>query len=328
MTQARDLSARSGVIVALLRQVPFQPIFGGLVEDQAISYTLNKYFETGSKEWPLLLPMVKSVVRAMDVAQTEGARLFGVKLDKFVVTGASKRGWTTWLTAAADPRVAGAVPMVFDILNMRPQLRLQLVSWGQYSEEISDYSGKGLPKALETREGGKLLEIIDPYTFRDDIKAPKLVVLATNDRYWPTDAERLYFDALPDPKYRLHLANEGHDIKDMTPVEEDRAAMALAAAGVIKLPQVTGSLKARPDGGVTLVLKSDGTPSRVRLWRTTSQTRDFRTARWTPEEGGGMTAEIAVPASGPGVAAGFLEARFDLDGHPFTVTGPVGIVER
>lgn len=39
------------------------------------------------------------------------------KIEKFVVAGASKRGWTTWTTAAVDKRVIGAIPIVMDMAN-------------------------------------------------------------------------------------------------------------------------------------------------------------------------------------------------------------------
>lgn len=37
-------------------------------------------------------------------------------LKNFVVGGASKRGWTTWTTAAVDDRVVAIVPVVIDLL--------------------------------------------------------------------------------------------------------------------------------------------------------------------------------------------------------------------
>lgn len=42
----------------------------------------------------------------------------GIIIDDFVVAGASKRGWTTWLNSIIDEKVRAAVPIVIDILNV------------------------------------------------------------------------------------------------------------------------------------------------------------------------------------------------------------------
>ena len=113
-----DLAERLATPVAVLRQVPFQPIFG-MREDDLIAHTFEQYVKTGEADWPLLLPMVKSVVRAMDATQVYATDSWDLSIEEFTVTGASKRGWTTWLTAAVDPRVTALAPMVIDMLNMR-----------------------------------------------------------------------------------------------------------------------------------------------------------------------------------------------------------------
>ena len=48
---------------------------------------------------------------------------FGDVADEFTVTGASKRGWTTWTIGAVDKRVKAMAPLVLDCLNMRAAFR-------------------------------------------------------------------------------------------------------------------------------------------------------------------------------------------------------------
>src|SRR5262249_54956712 len=84
---------------AVLMQVPEEPIFGGLTEDGIISFTFAQFFLTNDPEWLLLLPMTKSAVRGMDAVQEYSRQAWSLDVKNFTVTGASKRGWTTWLTA-------------------------------------------------------------------------------------------------------------------------------------------------------------------------------------------------------------------------------------
>lgn len=37
---------------------------------------------------------------------------------KFIATGESKRGWTSMLITAADPRVVANIPIVYDLINI------------------------------------------------------------------------------------------------------------------------------------------------------------------------------------------------------------------
>lgn len=124
------VAAANSSIVVQLKQTPNQPFFGDLTEDALISYTLHNFKKDKDYSWPLLFPMVKSAVRAMDVVQEFSKQKLNHEVTKFVVSGASKRGWTTWLTGANDKRVAAIAPMVIDILNMPVSLDYQIKSWG------------------------------------------------------------------------------------------------------------------------------------------------------------------------------------------------------
>jgi PhoPQ-activated pathogenicity-related protein len=43
-------------------------------------------------------------------------------IKKWMIAGGSKRGWTTWTTAAVDKRVFAAVPIVMDMLDLNTVL--------------------------------------------------------------------------------------------------------------------------------------------------------------------------------------------------------------
>src|SRR5437899_9106319 len=121
-----DAARDTGTVTAELRLVPNQPIVfkddpsrKPRSEDDFIAYTWDKFLRTGDEKWPARLPMTKAAVRAMDTitafcASEAGGR---VNVDKFFVAGGSKRGWTTWTTAAVDNRVIGIAPIVIDLLN-------------------------------------------------------------------------------------------------------------------------------------------------------------------------------------------------------------------
>ena len=202
----------SKAVVALLRQAPNQPLFGSMTEDELISYTLHNFKKDRDYEWPLLFPMVKSATKAMDVIEEFSKDYLQKNVDKFVVSGASKRGWTAWLTAAADARVKAIAPMVIDILNMPKSLDYQIETWGDYSIQIQDYVTLGIPQSANTSDGQEITTMIDPYSYRHDLTMPKLMIMGTNDEYWVLDNVKNYIHDLPGTNILHYVPNVGHDL--------------------------------------------------------------------------------------------------------------------
>ncbi len=323
------LADQLGLPVAVLLQVPHQPIFGDMYEDAAVSHTFKQFYLTGDVTWPLLLPMVKSAVRAMDCVAEFGKQEWNLSPAKFTLTGASKRGWTSWLTAAVDPRVECLAPMVIDMLNMPEHLKLQLESWGNYSDELHDYTDLGIQYLIATPAGKKLVEIVDPYSYRERFRQPKLLLLGTNDRYWPLEALNLYWPELAGEKYICYVPNNAHGLKDLPRVLGGISALHRSAAGQLTMPKLSWEFVDRPDG-VELVVKSDRKPLEVSVWQATSLDRDFRVSVWkstatTELEG---TYRFMLPTPKVGCAALFGEAKFADDVMPFYLSTQIKIVGK
>jgi PhoPQ-activated pathogenicity-related protein len=323
------LAEEMGTPVAVLRQVPHQPVFNGLKEDQIIAYTFDKYLDTQQADWPLLLPMVKSAVRAMDATEEFAASAWDMELETFTVTGASKRGWTTWLTASVDQRITAMAPIVIDMLNLGPHLAHQQAVWGGFSEQIADYDNLDIFERLQSTHGRALRYIVDPYQYREVLTPPKLIIIGTNDRYWPVDSLNLYWDELPGSRYALYVPNNRHGIKDYGRVLGSLNALHQHANGVRSLPELHWNFEENDDA-VNLVASSSQTTEKMVAWVATSETRDFREALWTPQaiqvgDDGTGRFELARPETG--YAALFGEFVYAHPTLPYYFSTNLRVVE-
>jgi len=314
--------------VAVLLQVPEQPIFDGKVEDQIIAMTFDEYLKSGDADWPLLFPMVKSAVRAMDAVQEASEKEWGLKLKTFTVTGASKRGWTTWLTGAVDRRSTAIAPMVIDVLNMGPQMKHQREAFGDYSHKIDEYTRLHIQERMETDAGAQLRRMVDPFAYRDQLTQPKLIMLGTNDEYWPLDALNLYWSELQGPKYVLYIPNNGHGLKDYGRIVGSLCAFHRQACSDFTLPKLDWKFE-NSGGTVKLRVTSDVRPSQVDTWFAASDSRDFRKSQWrsrpATSEGNGYLCELEIPESG--YAAMYGEVVFADGELPYFLSTNVQIVQ-
>ncbi|HID74622.1 MAG TPA: phenylacetic acid degradation protein [Planctomycetaceae bacterium] len=318
-----QLATMTGARVAMLFQVPNQPLLDGRKEDDLISETWLRYLATGDARWPLLFPMVKSAMKAMDAVEQLATAHWQATVEAFVITGASKRGWTSWLTAVADPRVMATAPIVIDVLNFQPQMQHQLDIWGEFSEQIHDYTSKGLIKlADETPREIQLRRMMDPFTYRQKLTLPKLIINGTNDRYWVVDATRFYWHELVGPKYLLQVPNAGHGLEGGRDL-----AMGTLAAFFRHVVSGRSMPAVRWDHGedvddLLLRIRSTPRPREARLWVARSLDRDFRDAVWTdrPMSRQGETYSGRVAKPRRGYVALFGQLDFTADGLDFSLS--------
>ena len=306
-----DLARKIKAPVAFVYHIPNQPLLEGkLSEDDLIAETFVRYLKSGDDSWPLLLPMVKSVVKAMDVLQAFSKQEWRAPVERFIVAGASKRGWTTWLTAAVDRRVGAIAPVVIDVLNMRAQMSRQIEALGAYSARLVAYSSRGLLPIPETPAGKKLLDMVDPWAYRDRLTMPKLIVNGTNDFYWATDALNLYWDGIPNDKWVLYLPNADHNLRRQDRPPSEQLNDLIAGLAAFTRHQINGtampSLRWRhenADGKMRLIIDATPAPRSARLWVARSASSDFRTTEWRQENlrvaDGGVIGEVARPGARP-----------------------------
>jgi PhoPQ-activated pathogenicity-related protein len=127
--------------------------------------------------------MTKSVVRAMDtvMAFCGSPQRGNVKVNGFVVAGVSKRGWTTWTTAAMDQRVVAIVPFVIDMLNIEPSFKHHFAAYGFYAPAVHDYEEMKIMDWTGTPEYRALMKIEEPYEYRHRLTMPKFIINSTGD---------------------------------------------------------------------------------------------------------------------------------------------------
>src|SRR5260221_2000288 len=278
------LAQRAGAMAAVVTKVRNQPLYDGRKEDALIAYTFDQYLKSGDETWPLLFPMAKSAVRAMDAVQAFAQQEYKQKVEKFVVSGASKRGWTTWLTGAVDARVQAIAPMVIDMLNMRVQTDWAGKVYGKQSEQIRDYTDLHLLEKPDDPAMVRLRSWVDPYSYRLRYNMPKLLLLGTNDPYWTVDSLRHYWGELPGPKLIFQTPNAGHDLGGGKESTQTLAAFFQMIADGQELPQMEWELKDASKESAELTVKVNQKAKSIRLWTADSEERDFRKSKWSSRE--------------------------------------------
>ena len=333
------LAVRTHAVTARIHNVPNQPLSFSREtpphprrEDQILAFAWARSLETRDPTDLAHLAMVKSVVRAMDaVTQYCAATSAPVRVRHFVLTGASKRGWTTWLAAAADPRVAGIAPRVIDLLHMEPSFRHHFDAYGRYADAVHDYVQNGILARMGRPESEASLAILDPWSHRERLTMPKLIVNSTGDQFFLPDSWRFYWEDLKGPKWLRYVPNTDHGLNGSANETVESFFRCLLAG--TNLPAFawheTGPGRLRVEAGATA-------PLRVLAWRAVNPSaRDFRLQTigpaWASEEvrpAAPGVYEAAAETPAKGWAALLLELQFPDplgDARPLILTTGVSV---
>jgi PhoPQ-activated pathogenicity-related protein len=215
-----EIATATHSVAAELQDVPNEPLVftddpKPRTEDGIIAYTWMKFLKGGDETWPLRLPMTKAAVRALDTvaAVMASPEAGAVKVEKFVVSGGSKRGWTAWTTAAVDRRVVAVIPASIDLLNLEKSFEHHYRVYGFWAPAVKDYEQAGVMDWAGTPEYRNLLNIEEPYSYRDRLTMPKFMIYAAGDQFFLPDSSRFYFDDLQGEKYLRYVPNADHSLR-------------------------------------------------------------------------------------------------------------------
>jgi PhoPQ-activated pathogenicity-related protein len=334
------IALETNSIVAELGMVPNQPLrFADSkdverFEDDLIAYTYRKMTTTKDDYWLVRLAMVKSGIKAMDAMQEFTRSEVGGKhqIDQFVVSGGSKRGWTTWLVGIMDPRVVGIAPAVIDALNTDATSVHHYEVYGFFSEALNDYVNHGIiPHGIGTPENAHVLSIDDPYAYRnrERMKIPKLVLNASGDQYFLPDNSQFYFKDLPGPKYLRYVPNTKHNMAESDALTSLMTFHQVMISGRT-LPTI--SWKKKKNG--TLTVKTSETPKEVNVWQAHNpNARDFRLdiigkafKKTSLPINAKNKYQATATATDKGYTAFFIELVYENGKHPLKFTSEVSVV--
>ena len=332
----RSIAAETQSVVAELRMVPNQPLTFSdgkpREEDEVIAYTWDKFLKTHDETWPLRLPMTKSAVRAMDAitafcASDQGGQ---IRVNRYVVAGGSKRGWTTWTTAAVDRRVVAIVPIVIDVLNIEKSMIHHYRAYGFWAPAVHDYEEMGIMQWMGKPQSKPLWKIEEPYEYRDRLTMPKFMVNSTGDQFFLPDSSQFYFGELRGEKFLRYVPNTDHSLRNSDATE---SLQAYYAAFLRNTPRPDFAWNLERDGSIRVTARTR--PAEVKLWQASNpKARDFRLETLGPvwsstnleaQRPGVYLAKVQKPASG--WTAFLVELTFPSGGKfPFKFTTPVRVI--
>jgi PhoPQ-activated pathogenicity-related protein len=332
------IAAETGTVTAELRMVPNQlltllgdPERKAREEDDLIAYTWDKYLRTGDERWPLRLPMTKAAVRAMDAISQWSARPEGgsATVTRFVVSGGSKRGWTTWTTAAVDARVVAIAPAVIDLLNVEESFAHHWRAYGFWAPAVDDYVRHGIMDWMGSPQFKALMAIEDPWSYRDRLTLPKFLINSAGDQFFLPDSSQFYLEGLLGETLLRYVPNSDHSL------DETDAFDSLAAFyGSVVSGRPRPSIRWTRDPGGTLRVVTSAAPLSARLWTATNPAkRDFRLEtfgkQWQAaalQPSAPNTYSATVPTPSAGWTASFMEFTFDVGASkPLTITTDVHV---
>ncbi|EOJ8253175.1 PhoPQ-activated protein PqaA family protein [Salmonella enterica subsp. enterica serovar Infantis] len=307
----------------------YQGVTTPLGEDNSVAYSWKLFIGDTHKyqDASLHIPMAASVSQAFRLAKKE---LTQQNINKFIVTGASKRGWAAWLTALSDPDVGAVIPFAMDLLNTQKSLEHMYQSYGKnWPVAFYPYYNQGIDQQVGTDKFARLMRLEDPLTYLntdmgDRLKIDKYIINASGDDFYVPDNSHFYYGLLPGSKSLRVVPNSTHN-GILSVAEQSLITFVNRFQEKQKLPEITENVQSRGDGKKELVVNFSEKPVAILQWTARNPAaRDFRYACDIKYNSvpvslatGDNTLSISLTTPDSGWQATYIEATF-TDGYVAT----------
>lgn len=222
------VAQQTGAIGVVVYQIPNCPLVfasdpsqRGRGEDALIAWSWIDFVHdpTYDPERLVRLPMVKAAFACMRAAEQFTAQRQLGSPDGWIVAGASKRGWTTWMVGAAAAgctncsRVVALAPLVPIVPDIRAEVHRQWQSYNGFTFAFKDYAEAGIIPLIDEDGFTKLAEIVDPKYYTDRLALlPKVVVDSSDDEFMQFDWTDIWRDSFMTNTRLLIAPNSEHSL--------------------------------------------------------------------------------------------------------------------
>lgn len=307
----------------------YQGVNKPLAEDDSVAHSWKLFIGDTQKyqDASLHIPMSASISQVFRLAKKE---LGQQNIEKFIVTGASKRGWATWLAALSDPDVNAIVPFVLDLLGTKKSLEHMYQSYGKnWPIAFYPYYKQEIDQQIGTNEFARLMTLEDPLAYRNTdlgsrLNIDKYIINASGDDFYVPDNSRFYYNQLPGSKSLRVVPNSTHN-GVLSVAEQSLTTFVNRFQEQRKLPEITEKVQGNDDEEKVLTVSFSEKPTSILRWTARNPAaRDFRYAcdvKYSSAPvslaSGGETLSIPLMSPDSGWQATYLEATFS-DGYVAT----------
>ena len=203
-------------------------------------------------------------------------------------------------------------------------------AYGFFAPSVGDYVARGIMDWAGSKEYKALLEIEEPFQYRERFTMPKYLLNAAGDQFFLPDSSQFYWNDLRGEKLLRYVPNSDHGMGGTDVPKSLTSYVDLILRGV-KRPEY--SWKVEPNGDIHV--KSKDEPSEVKVWMALNpEARDFRVEKVgriyksAPLEAAKKGEWIAkAPVLDQGYGAYFVELTYPTGGkYPLKVTTQVKVM--